>query len=107
MMIRTRLVNVLFLCALGLLLTLGVSACTANASEATVVLEEETLASGQDEATDEDTAQPEAEEPAAAKAEAVARPKSWSEETHGNDAEPNYEVVFAQDKVNQIRVADG
>lgn len=103
MMIRTRLINVLFLCTFGVLLTLGASACTANASEATVVLQEETLAPGQDEAPDEDAAQPDATEPAA-KAEAVARPQGWSEETHGNDAEPNYEVVFPQDQVNQIKI---
>jgi hypothetical protein len=106
MMIQTRLIKVLFLCTFGMLLTLGVSACTENVSEATVVLKEETLAPRQDEATDENAALPDAEEPAAAEADAdtVTRPKGWSEETHGNDADPNYEVVFSEDKVNQITI---
>jgi hypothetical protein len=34
----------------------------------------------------------------------VARPAGWSDATHGNDAEPNYAVVFPQDKVNQITI---
>jgi spore coat protein CotH len=32
------------------------------------------------------------------------RPANWSEETHSNDADPNYEVVFPEDKVNQITI---
>jgi len=34
----------------------------------------------------------------------VDRPDGWSEETHGNDAEPNYDVVFPQDAVNRIDI---
>jgi hypothetical protein len=34
----------------------------------------------------------------------VARPEGWSEETHGNGTEPNYDVVFPDDKVNQITI---
>ncbi len=34
----------------------------------------------------------------------VARPAGWSDATHGNGAEPNYAVVFPQDKVNQITI---
>ncbi|OGN88762.1 MAG: hypothetical protein A2158_06355, partial [Chloroflexi bacterium RBG_13_46_14] len=30
------------------------------------------------------------------------RPDGWTEETHSNDADPNYEAVFPQEKVNQI-----
>ena len=29
-------------------------------------------------------------------------PANWTEATHSNDAEPNYEVVFPQDAVNQL-----
>jgi hypothetical protein len=36
--------------------------------------------------------------------ETVARPEGWSEETHGDEAEPNYDVVFPDDKVNQITI---
>lgn len=32
------------------------------------------------------------------------RPKGWTEETHGNNVDPNYEIVFPQDKVNQIKI---
>jgi spore coat protein H len=34
----------------------------------------------------------------------VTRPEGWSEETHGNGTEPNYDVVFPDDKVNQITI---
>jgi hypothetical protein len=34
----------------------------------------------------------------------VERPVGWTEETHGNDTEPDYEVVFPQDEVNQLTI---
>jgi len=34
----------------------------------------------------------------------TAFPVEWSEETHGNDVDPNYDVVFPDDKVNQITI---
>ncbi len=36
--------------------------------------------------------------------EEIARPANWSEETHSNDTEPNYEIVFPDDEVNQITI---
>jgi len=33
------------------------------------------------------------------------RPEGWTEETHGRDAAANYDVVFAQDRVNRIDVS--
>jgi hypothetical protein len=48
-----------------------------------------------------------AEAPADSSAETdeeVVRPEGWTEETHGNDVEPNYDAVFPQDKVNQITI---
>jgi spore coat protein H len=36
--------------------------------------------------------------------EEIIRPEGWGEETHSNEAEPNYDVVFPQDKVNQITI---
>jgi spore coat protein H len=36
--------------------------------------------------------------------DAVARPEAWSEETHGDGSEPNYDVVFPDDRVNQITI---
>lgn len=32
------------------------------------------------------------------------RPEGWTEETHSNNAAPNYDIVFPQDKVNQIKI---
>jgi hypothetical protein len=34
----------------------------------------------------------------------IERPEGWTEETHGKDADPNYDVVFPQDEVNRIDV---
>ncbi len=36
--------------------------------------------------------------------EKVTRPAGWSDDTHSNEVEPNYEVVFPQDKVNQLTI---
>jgi len=35
---------------------------------------------------------------------AISRPEGWSEETHSNDVEPNYNIVFPENKVNQITI---
>jgi spore coat protein H len=40
----------------------------------------------------------------AATTDTVACPEGWSEETHGDGTEPNYDVVFPDDKVNQITI---
>ena len=32
------------------------------------------------------------------------RPEGWAEETHSNNVDPDYETVFPQDKVNQIKI---
>jgi spore coat protein H len=37
-------------------------------------------------------------------AEETIRPAGWTDATHGNNADPNYEVVFPRDKVNQIKM---
>lgn len=37
-------------------------------------------------------------------AEEIDRPEGWTAESHGNDAEPNYEVVFLQDAVNRLDI---
>lgn len=34
----------------------------------------------------------------------VARPDGWNEASHGDGAEPNYAVVFPDDKINQITI---
>lgn len=34
----------------------------------------------------------------------VTRPAGWSEDSHGNDASPNYGIVFPADTVNQVAI---
>jgi spore coat protein CotH len=36
--------------------------------------------------------------------EPATHPQGWTDETHSNDTDPNYEVVFPQDKVNQLKI---
>ena len=50
-MIHARLKSVLFLCIVGVLLTMGTAACSKSLSEAMTVLDEEMPASKQSEAT--------------------------------------------------------
>ncbi|MCP4678797.1 MAG: cellulosomal protein [Deltaproteobacteria bacterium] len=49
-----------------------------------------------------DTDPPDAGPPDAGNA--IERPDGWTDETHGDDAPPNYEVVFPQDAVNRIDI---
>ena len=37
-------------------------------------------------------------------AEEVSRPEGWTEETHGKSSDPNYAIVFPQDRVNRIDI---
>lgn len=39
-----------------------------------------------------------------ASTDTAGRPAGWSNESHSDQAEPNYEVVFPQDKVNEILI---
>ncbi|MDD5509743.1 MAG: CotH kinase family protein [Dehalococcoidales bacterium] len=32
------------------------------------------------------------------------RPEGWTEETHGDDVDPNYKIVFPQDQVNRMKI---
>ncbi len=34
----------------------------------------------------------------------IVRPDGWTEETHGRDADPNYDVVFPQDRVSRVDI---
>jgi spore coat protein H len=36
--------------------------------------------------------------------EPVTRPEDWTEETHGNDSAPDYDIVFPENEVNQITI---
>jgi spore coat protein H len=48
--------------------------------------------------------QPETTEGSSSAGEQITRPEGWTEETHGNNVDPNYDVVFPQDDVNQIKI---
>lgn len=34
----------------------------------------------------------------------ITRPSGWTEKTHSNNADPDYETVFSQTEVNQITI---
>lgn len=78
----------------ALLLTLGAAACTTAIGPA----------AGDVNTGDVNTGEAATNAAAAneAKTDEVARPAGWSEETHSNDVEPNYAVVFPQDEVKTI-----
>lgn len=42
--------------------------------------------------------------PSAASEAAIECPEGWNDASHGNAAEPNYAVVFPQNKVNQLTI---
>jgi hypothetical protein len=74
----------------AVLLSTGLTGCTGEifaAMDGTVALQ--------------DTARTTTE---SAETDTIARPEGWSEETHSNEAEPNYDVVFPDDRVNQITI---
>ena len=102
-MMHTRLSTFFRLCLVGALLTMGTTACAVKTLEV-ADLREGTPSPEQGETMEAVTALDAAATPAATDAEAIVRPEGWSEETHGNDADPNYDAVFAQDRVHQITI---
>lgn len=44
------------------------------------------------------------ETPTVVNTDIAAHAEGWTEETHGNDADPDYETVFPQDEVNRIDI---
>ena len=74
----------------------GMTACTQNVLAAT----DETTAL--QEATETITTAAETDMVTAAKTDTISRPEGWSEETHSNEVDPNYDIVFPDDEVNQI-----
>jgi spore coat protein H len=85
MLIVILLPYVLTACSIG---TTTETTATQTEAEATTVTEGESLTAVATE-VDEST---------------VTRPEGWAEESHSNDADLNYEVVFPEDKVNQITI---
>jgi len=95
-----------FLSVTFLLLFAGLAACSpSSASEDSASVD---AASAVTAATDVPEAADEvAEVSAPASSEAdddVVRPEGWTEETHSNDVDLNYSVVFPDDKVNTITI---
>jgi len=37
-------------------------------------------------------------------AQDVPRPENWQEESHSKSAEPNYDIVFPQDRINTLTI---
>ncbi|MCB8922678.1 MAG: CotH kinase family protein [Ardenticatenaceae bacterium] len=82
-----RIKNGLLWILIGLLLIAGTTACAEAVTEAQN--DETAVSSPTEEATGSDTA---------------VRPAGWTTETHSNEADPNYDVVFPDDQVNQITI---
>lgn len=86
------------LLACALLFTLSLAACTfpqlaiEGSGIQTVTMQAENAAS---ETASETQAENDTE---------AARPQGWGEESHGNNVDPNYAIVFPQDEVNQITI---
>lgn len=48
--------------------------------------------------------EPSTESPKAGGSATPTRPDGWSDESHGNEAEPNFGLVFPSDKVNEVAI---
>ena len=96
-MSRTLQFTKRFLLLLGLLLL--ASACTAE--EPTRTAQDAAVASTTTTTSD---SQAVVQTAAGNLSASTARPAGWAEESHSNDVDPNYEVVYPQDKVNQITI---
>ena len=85
-----------------ILLSLTLGACSTNLASEEVIIEETVPAADVLIAVAVD--EPASVTETSAEETEISRPAGWSEETHSNDADPNYEVVFPEDKVNQITI---
>ncbi|HRO25072.1 MAG TPA: hypothetical protein PLR07_12350, partial [Promineifilum sp.] len=95
-----------FLSMTFLLLFAGLAACssgsTSGSSASADAASAVTAATDAPEVADEIA---EVSAPASSEADDdVARPDGWTEETHSNDVDPNYSVVFPDDKVNTTTI---
>ena len=85
-----------------ILLSLTLGACSTNLTSEEVIIEETVPAADVPITVVVD--EPASVTEASAEETEISRPAGWSEETHSNDADPNYEVVFPEDEVNQITI---
>ena len=90
---KNKLINIL------ILLSLTLSACSTNPASETITEDAALPASDAPSASAGDDAVAEEVEETE-----IARPANWREETHSNDVDPNYDVVFPEDEVNQITI---
>lgn len=105
----------LFSLGAGVLLLLGATACSGgNAAEAAtsaemadtaavVALEEpeSTNSTATDSTATESTA---TDASSAESSDEITHPDGWTDASHSNDVDPNYDVVFPQDEVNQVTI---
>lgn len=104
-MINKQFYRITLLSGLGILLLITIAACSQSrtlisSTNADVI--EASMPS--QEANDEATTQAESAENGNEEDESETRPDGWGEASHSNDAEPNYEVVFPQNVVNEITI---
>lgn len=85
-----------------ILLSLTLGSCSTNLASEEVIIEETVPAADVPIAVVLD--EPVSVTEASAEETEISRPAGWSEETHSDNADPNYEVVFPEDKVNQITI---
>ncbi len=89
---------------MGLSLLISTVACASTSSLVTTARVDETQAQTTPETATEETATEETATEATTATETVERPTGWREDSHSNDAAPNYDVVFPKDKVNEILI---
>ena len=85
-----------------ILLSLTLGACSTNLASEEVIIEETVPAADVPIAVVVD--EPASVTEASAEETEISRPANWSDETHSKEADPNYDVVFPEDEVNQISI---
>ncbi len=96
----------LLIAAMGLILPFSTIACAQPILDTTAQPEaatEATTESTTESSTSESTSEPNTETETAT-ASVDGRPVGWREASHSNDVDPNYAVVFPDDKVNEITI---
>ena len=89
---------------LPLFLLLGLLTACSGAVAVPVTLDESAEPTATTDASEAATTDEAAAAGSSADEEEVARPEGWSDETHSNDVDPNYDVVFPQDAVNTLTI---
>ena len=90
----------LFAMLIALLLPYGLAACSTSGAATDTNVD---TAPGQQTTTADPEAATDDASPTPA-SESITRPDNWTEETHGNDTDPNFGIVFPDNQVNQITI---